>query len=220
MNEDLISRLRAGDEAAFSLLVGEYQGRLVRLARSFSRNESVIEEAVQETWLAVIRGIGRFEGRGSLQSWLFSILVNQTRRLASKEKRHDETGNPGTPNPNLTAEPRGDPDEDEPGLNVRGRWEAPPVPWGLEDPESFLLREETLTVIQKALSTMPEGQRQVVLLCDVEGVSPEEACNILGVSGTNQRVLLHRARARIRRALDAYLGAKPTGESGPKRRGG
>lgn len=190
-------------------MVGFFHGRLVRLARSFSRNESVVEEAVQETWLAVVRGIDRFEGRGSLQSWIFSILVNQTRRLASREKRAEQVGRPA-------AEPLGRGDEPEPGMGANGRWKDPPVPWGLEDPESFLLREETRAVIEEALESMPESQRQVVLLCDVEGIPPAEACNILGVSGTNQRVLLHRGRARIRRALDTYLGRGAAAPRGPK----
>lgn len=187
----LVARLRAGDEAAFVQLVRDYQDRLVRLARSFSRNDSVIEEAVQETWLAVIRGIDRFEGRSSLQSWIFSILVNQTRRLAVKEKRHAD-----------------DADTREPGLDARGRWREPPMGWGLENPQAFVERKETLGVIERALETMSESQRQVVLLCDVEGIAAEEVCNILGVTGTNQRVLLHRGRAHIRRALDAYLHAR------------
>jgi RNA polymerase sigma-70 factor (ECF subfamily) len=167
----------------------------------------------------VIRGIDRFEGRGSLQSWLFSILVNQTRRLAAREKRHIESGNPPESDGIATSQMDEGQDEGESGMGPGGRWERPPAPWGLEDPESFLLRQETLSVIERALAVMPDNQRQVVLLCDVEGVSPEEACNILGVSGTNQRVLLHRARARIRRALDVYLGAEPSGKPGPKRRG-
>lgn len=203
-DQELVARLRAGDEAAFRELVGEFQGRLTRLARSFCRNDSVIEEAVQETWLAVIKGISGFEGRAPLQTWIFSILVNHARKLAVREKRHSEAGRRETPEMTMDKDPAGD-DESEPGMGPKGMWENPPTPWGLENPESIMLREETLRVIEEALETMPEAQRRVVLLRDVEGLRAEEACNILGVSGTNERVLLHRGRARVRRALDAYL---------------
>lgn len=176
----------------------------MRLARSFCRNESVIEEAVQETWLAVIKGISGFEGRAPLQSWIFSILVNHARKLAVREKKHSQVAQGLTPLTSLGDDSDGG-DEPEPGMGANGMWRDPPTPWGLENPESVLLRKETLRVIEAALETMPEAQRRVVLLRDVEGLGAEEVCNILGVSGTNERVLLHRGRARVRRALDAYL---------------
>lgn len=217
-DQELVTRLRGGDEAAFRELVVKYQGRLTRLARSFCRNDSVIEEAVQETWLAVIKGIHAFEGRAPLQSWLFSILVNHARKLAVREQKHSRAAQgmspAGEPHeaPVESTDPGGA-DEREPGMGPRGMWETPPAPWGLENPESVLLSQETLRVIEQALEDMPEAQRRVVLLRDVEGMAAEEACNILGVSGTNERVLLHRGRATVRRALDAYLkegGSSPT----------
>lgn len=203
-DQELVARLREGDEAAFRELVSQFQGRLTRLARSFCRNDSVIEEAVQETWLAVIKGIKGFEGRAPLQSWIFSILVNHARKLAVREQRHARAGE-GVTSPGTPGEAAEDAYEHEPGMGPRGHWENPPTPWGLENPESVLLRQETLRVIEQALDGMPEAQRRVVLLRDVEGLAAEEVCNILEVSGTNQRVLLHRGRARVRRALDAYL---------------
>lgn len=203
-DQELVARLRAGDEVAFRELVGELQGRLTRLARSFCRNDSVIEEAVQETWLAVIKGISGFEGRAPLQTWIFSILVNHARKLAVREKRHSEAGQRHVPERAVDEDPAGD-DEIEPGMGANGRWENPPTPWGLENPESVMLREETLRVIEESLEAMPEAQRRVVLLRDVEGIGAEETCNILGVSGTNERVLLHRGRARVRHALDTYM---------------
>ncbi len=209
-DQELVARLRAGDEAAFRELVGQLQGPLNRLARSFSRNESVIEEAVQETWLGVIKGIRGFEGRAPLRSWIFSILVNHTRKLAVKAQKQSrvELGLA----PQEAADPAHTEDDvREPGMGPHGRWENPPAPWGLEDPESVLLSQETLEVIEQVLETMPEAQRRVVLLRDVEGLSSEEVCNILGVSGTNARVLLHRGRARVRQALDSYL----RGDSSP-----
>ena len=204
-DQEFVARLRRGDEAAFRELVGEYQGRLARLARSFCRNDSVIEEAVQETWLAVIKGIHGFEGRAPLQSWIFSILVNHARKLAVREHRHDGVGQ-GVAPASASHEDAEDGDQREPGMGPNGRWETPPTPWGLENPESVFLSQETLRVIEQAIEAMPEAQRRVVVLRDVEGLPAEEVCNILGVSGTNERVLLHRGRAKVRTALDAYLG--------------
>ncbi len=203
-DQELVARLRVGDEAAFRELVGRLQGRLLRLARSFCRNGAVVEEAVQETWLAVIKGIDGFEGRAPLQSWIFSILVNQARRLAVREQKHARAGQ-GIAWPSSATEDSAGPDERESGMGRNGMWESPPAPWGLEDPESAMMSAEAQAVIETALEAMPEAQRRVVLLRDVEGLGAEEVCNILGVSGTNQRVLLHRGRARVRRALDAYL---------------
>jgi RNA polymerase sigma-70 factor (ECF subfamily) len=213
-DQDMATRLQAGDEAAFRELVSEYGGRLPRLARSFSRNDAVIEEAVQETWMAVIRGIAGFQGRAPLRSWIFGILVNQARRLAVREHRHAQVGLGG----NLAAGtpgPREDRDEDEPGMGGNGMWVEPPAPWGLENPESALLGKETLRVVEAALADLPESQRQVVLLRDVEDLGAEEVCNILGLTGTNQRVLLHRGRARVRRALDRYMKDGAVGTNPP-----
>ena len=203
-DEDLAARLKAGDDRAFREMVTEYGGRLARLARSFSRNDAVIEEAVQETWLAVIRGIHAFAGRAPLRTWIFGILVNQTRRLAVREHRHAQLAMGG----NVAARPSSEPeagDEREPGMGKNGMWVDPPTPWGLENPESALMTRETFQVIELALADLPEAQRQVVLLRDVEGLGSEEICNVLEVSDTNQRVLLHRGRARLRQALDRYV---------------
>lgn len=202
-DEDLAARLKAGDEAAFRGLVAEYGGRLARLARSYSRNDAVIEEAVQETWLAVIRGLHGFEGRAPLRAWIFGILVNQARRLAVREHRH--AGGAASPTPGAASPEGEDSNDREPGMGRDGKWAEPPVPWGLENPESVALSQETLRVVQTTVGDLPENQRQVVLLRDIEGLSPEEVCNILAISGTNQRVLLHRGRARVRRALDQYM---------------
>ena len=203
-DQELTSCLRAGDEAAFREVVAEYGGRLSRLARSFSRNDAVIEEAVQETWLAVIRGIQEFQGRAPLRTWIFGILVNQARRLAVREHRHAQA----TRVANTAMETqlsREDVEDREPGMGSVGMWVEPPAPWGLRSPESAILAAETLGVVQAALVDLPEVQRQVVLLRDVEGMDSREVCNMLRLSGTNQRVLLHRGRARVRRALDRYM---------------
>jgi len=203
-DEQITARLRAGDEAAFREIVAEYGGRLSRLARSFSRNDAVIEEAVQETWMAVIRGIHGFEGRAPLRTWIFGILVNQARRLAVREHRHAQVALGGNIASGASSMAE-DAEDHEPGMGSHGKWVEPPAPWGLENPESVFLSMETLRVIEAAVAELPEFQRRVVLLRDVEGLSAEETCNILEVSDTNQRVLLHRGRARVRRALDRYV---------------
>lgn len=214
---DFVSRLRAGDEAAFRRLVGELHGPLSRLARSFSRNNSVIEEAVQETWLAVIRGIHSYEGRAPLRSWVFAILVNHTRKLAVKAQKQFrlEQGRPGAEAFDGAGEHGDDPLEGR--FEADGHWKDFPVPWDLADPEATFLTAEAKAVVEKAIEAMPESQRRVVLLRDVEGMSSEEVCNILGLTGTNERVLLHRGRVRVRQALDTYLRGGATAQPAPRR---
>lgn len=208
-DRELADRLRAGDERAFRELVASYGGRLARLARSSTRNPAVIEEAVQETWLAVIRGIHGFEGRSSLGTWVFGILVNQARRVAVRESRHVVA-------PASDAEPTGDdPDERVPGLGPNGHWVDPPTPWDFHDPQAVFSARETIEVLEVALAALPEMQRLAVLLRDVEGLPGDEVCNILGIRDTHQRVLLHRGRTRLRRALDEHLRGDPA-PGGPR----
>jgi RNA polymerase sigma-70 factor (ECF subfamily) len=200
-DEELLARLRSGDERAFAALVDGLHGRLVSLAASFTSSPALAEDIVQETWLGVIRGLGAFEGRSSLRTWIFSILVRRARTMAGREARRNAS--PPEREPLV---------EWEPGRGSRGLWEETPVPWALEDPAAIFQSGEALEVVRAALSTLPDAQRQVVLLRDVEDVPAADVCNILEVSETNQRVLLHRGRARIRRALDRYVrdGTKPT----------
>jgi RNA polymerase sigma-70 factor (ECF subfamily) len=195
----LVVGLQTGDATAFAALVDELHGRLLALARTFTSSPALAQDIVQETWLAVIRGLRGFEGRSSIRTWIFSILVRRARTMAAQEARRREVSI------GVEGFGAGSPPEWRPGLGRVGLWEEPLVSWGLEDPEATLRREEALRVVQGALNELPDQQRQVVLLRDVEGVSPADTCNILGVSETNQRVLLHRGRARIRRALDQFL---------------
>jgi RNA polymerase sigma-70 factor (ECF subfamily) len=195
----LVDGLQAGDATAFAALVDGLHGRLLAFARTFTSSPALAQDIVQETWLGVIRGMPRFEGRSSIRTWIFSILVRRARTMTAQEARRREVSAGAG---ELEA---GSPTEWSPGLGRVGLWEEPLVSWGLEDPEATLRREEALRVVQEALNGLPEQQRQVVLLRDVEGVRAAEVCNILGVSETNQRVLLHRGRARIRRALDQLL---------------
>jgi len=198
--EKLLLRLRSGDEAAFAALVDQLHGRLLAFAGTFTSSRALAEDIVQETWLAVIRGLRGFEGRSSLRTWVYSILVRRARSLASREARRFQVEQPSVASSN-----GGDTNEWSPGQGRYGLWENAPVPWGLEDPASLLEAREALDVLERALGDLPPRQRQVVLLRDVEDVSPAELCNILELTETNQRVLLHRGRARIRKALDEFI---------------
>lgn len=189
----LVRALAAGEERAFNELVGRHHRSLVRLARNFVRTEAIAEEVVQDTWCAVIGGIDRFEGRSSLKTWLFSICVNKARTRAERERRT-------TPFSALVGEA-----EDGQAIAVEdrftpdGRWSAPPRAW--EDPERRAASLELREHLRAALDDLPGRQRLVVTLRDVEGLSAEEACDLLGLTPGNERVLLHRGRARLRAAL-------------------
>jgi RNA polymerase sigma-70 factor (ECF subfamily) len=198
-----VAKLRSGDAAAFAELVDEFHGGLVSFARTFTRSPSLAEDIVQETWLAVIRGLHGFDGRSSLKTWVYSILVRRARTLTVRDARQSGHHANGSEPPAGT--------EWEPGRGRIGLWEEAPIPWALEDPATIYQSAEALEVIQTALDALPEAQRQAVLLRDVEGLSASDVCNILGLSETNQRVVLHRGRARLRRALDQYAqdGAMP-----------
>jgi RNA polymerase sigma-70 factor (ECF subfamily) len=216
---ELVARLRDGDEAAFRELVARWGGRLRRLARAFARDETVIEEAVQETWIAVFRGVHAFEGRSPLRSWLFAILVNHARKLAVREHRQARLASEGGQSPG-SGPPLLGPGDRPPGMDRKGRWSEPPRPWGAADPASILLGEETRRLIEEALDQLPEAQRQVLLLRQVEGLEPTEVCNILQITDTHQRVLLHRGRLRIREALDRSFREDRGGAGSPGGREG
>ena len=194
--KELVARLVAGDEMAFSMLVDELHGPLLALARTFTSSPALAEDVVQETWLAVIRGLPRFEGRSAIRTWIYGILVRRARTIAVKDARQ-HTGE-------VNGRPANGP-EWKPGSGRRGLWEKAPVPWALEDPAAIHEAEEALEVVARALEALPESQQRVVRLRDVEGLPAQDVCNILHVSETNQRVLLHRGRAAIRRALDRYV---------------
>jgi len=201
----LVEALRKRDEAAFVTLVERHHNALLRLAQMYVPGREVAEEVVQETWLAVLQGIDRFEGRSSLKTWIFQILLNRARTRGKREARSIPFS--ALAEKELAqAEPAVDPDRflppDAPGWG--GDWRTPPTRWS-ENAEQVLLSKETRQKIQSAIDALPPAQRQVVTLRDVEGWTSEEVCNALGLSETNQRVLLHRARAKVRAALEAYL---------------
>ncbi|MCX4585622.1 RNA polymerase sigma factor [Streptomyces sp. NBC_01481] len=201
-DEILVERLRDGDEGTFGLVLDAWSGGMLRLAMSFVSTKATAEEAVQDTWLAVIRGISAFEGRSSLKTWVYRILVNTAKARGAKESRT-------VPFASLLPEEEG-PTVDAsrfraPGERYAGHWAVgqEPLPWHI--PEDHVLRGEVREVIAEALDELPPRLRTVITLRDVAGYGSQEVCSLLEISPGNQRVLLHRARAFMRRKLEDYL---------------
>jgi RNA polymerase sigma-70 factor, ECF subfamily len=207
---DLVRRLREGDEDTFMALVEQLQPQMLRIAQMFVSSRAVAEEVVQDTWIAVLRGIDRFEGRSSLRTWILRIVMNQAKTRGQRESR-------SVPFSSLTADA-----SDEGVLDPSwfqgsadrfpGGWVTFPRSWS-DIPEDRLLAGETLGVVRSAIEGLPPQQAAVIRMRDLLGLPAEEVCNALDLSETNQRVLLHRARSRVRRALDAYLEGEARGAS-------
>jgi len=196
----LVARLRAGDEAAFVELVDCYDAQLRRLARTFVRTNALADDVVQETWLGVLRGLDRFEERSSLKTWIFRILVNRARTRAVREARQ-------VPFSSLASPEDGEgPAVDPTAFAADGTWAQPPTRLDAE-PEARLLSRELRGHLGEVVDTLPEQQRTVILLRDVAGLDGPEVAETLGISEGNQRVILHRARTRVRQALTAYVQA-------------
>jgi RNA polymerase sigma-70 factor, ECF subfamily len=193
MDGELLSRVRTGDEEAFVMLVARYQQPMFRLACSMVSSQQVAEEAVQDAWLGVVRGIEQFEGRSSFKTWLFRILVNRVRSAGSREPT----------DPSIDAAQAVDPAR----FDADGQW-ADSVEHWTEVSEDRLDAARWFPVLKSALDKLPDRQRQVVLLRDAEGLSSEEACSVLGISLGNQRILLHRGRTRLREILDIEIGRR------------
>jgi RNA polymerase sigma-70 factor (ECF subfamily) len=200
----LVRRLQSGDETAFGLVLDSWSGGMLRLARSFVSTEESAAEVVQETWLAVIEGIGRFEGRSSVKTWVYRILTNTAKRRGTREQKVvpvssiDSDSGP-TVDPSRFRPP-GDP--------FPGHWWEFPPTW--PTPEQGLLGGEVRSRLAAALDELPDRQRTVILLRDVEGYGSDEVCDLLEITAANQRVLLHRARAFVRGKLEEYYKeAKP-----------
>lgn len=203
----LVVRLRARDESAFRELIERYHMSLVRMARQYVATQQAAEDVAQETWLGVLQGIDRFEGRSSLKTWIFRIMLNRARTRAAREGRSVSFAALGGDDAR-DDEPAVEPERFFPaGHRLAGHWSAPPRSWETV-PEERLLAQETRAVIQRAIDALPHGQRVVITLRDIEGLSSAEVCNMLDISETNQRVLLHRARSRVRRELERWLDAR------------
>jgi RNA polymerase sigma-70 factor (ECF subfamily) len=201
----LVARLCEGDEAAYAALVERYAGAMLRFARLYLADPAAAEDAVQETWIGVLKGIGRFQRRSSIRTWLFRILFNRIRSMQRRDRhvipfsRHFEVER-------APAEPAVEADRFLPPDHPRWpmHWRVPPQTWG-DSPEDRVMALETRACIDRAIAQLSPSQREVLTLHDVEGWSSDEVCNALKISASNQRVLLHRARARVRQALEDYF---------------
>jgi RNA polymerase sigma-70 factor (ECF subfamily) len=203
-DSQLVPRLRAGDGQAFRQLVAAYHAKMVRVAQSYVRSPAVAEEVVQDTWLAVMKGIDGFEGRAALKTWIFRILANQARSRGQREQRtvplsslagELDDGRPSVPADRF-AGPAG-----------RGMWAQPPERWS-DQPEGMVLSGATFALVSATVQKLPEYQQRVFVLRDMEGWSSSEVQAVLEISDVNQRVLLHRARSRVRAALEAEMGRR------------
>lgn len=197
---ELVRRLRRGDESAFRDLIETYGPSLLRLAMTYVGSHAVAEEVVQDTWVGVLRGIERFEGRSSLKTWVFTILANTAKTRGVRERRTIPLSSLAPSDGD--AEPAVDPER-----FFAGRWATPPSTWG-DLPEQAVLAGETRRRLVEAIERLPEMQRRVVTLRDVEGWPANEVCELLDLSEANQRVLLHRGRSKVRAALEPHLTAE------------
>jgi RNA polymerase sigma-70 factor (ECF subfamily) len=193
---ELVDAMRSGDEHAFVTLVDRYHPALVRFASTFVASRAVAEEVAQDTWLAVMRGIERFEGRASFKTWLFHILANRARTTGKREQRASGTSRAGAGA--TVPATRFGPD---------GAWADPPQAWA-DDAEERITAQQLAPRIVACLERLPDAQRQIVVLRDVEQCSAADVCALLGITEGNQRVLLHRGRARVRTMLEAEFGER------------
>ena len=198
----LVDALRRGDEQAFASLIDRYHSSLLRLAMSYVATREAAEDVVQETWMGVLNGIDRFEARSSLKTWIFRILVNRAKTKGVRERRSvpfSSLEGDGDEN-----QPSVDPSRFQEGSRLAGAWSAPPESWnGI--PEQRMLSAETGAIVDEAIALLPDRQRAVITLRDIRGFTAQEACEVLGLTEANQRVLLHRARSKVRARLEEYL---------------
>jgi RNA polymerase sigma-70 factor (ECF subfamily) len=204
LDAEFVDRLRAGDEGAFLALVARYSAAMHRLA-SIYLPHAVAEEVVQDAWLGVLRGIHGFRARSSLKTWLFKILMNQTRTRVAREGRSvpfSAMSDPEAESAESSVDPKRFFASDYP--QTSDHWATPPKSWG-DSPEDCFLSKEAAAKIHQAIEALPPSQREVITLCDIEGCDPAEVSEVLGLTASNQRVLLHRARSKVRQALELYF---------------
>jgi RNA polymerase sigma-70 factor (ECF subfamily) len=195
---ELLAALRGGDERAFVVLVRRHHAAMLRLASSFVPNAAVAEEVVQDTWIGVLRGLDGFEGRASFRTWLFRILVNRARTAGARERRTIAVGDPAAVGETEAAVAAS-------RFDRNGSWLTPPERWA-EEVEDRLEAGKLAGLIRTAVEDLPDRQRQVVTLRDIDGLTSEEVCSMLEISESNQRVLLHRGRSRLRQAIETGFG--------------
>jgi len=197
-DSELVARLLDGDDAAFATLVDTYHSTMKRVAAGYLGGApTAVDEVVQETWMAVLKSLDRFEGRSSLKTWIFRILANRAITRAKRERRSVPMSAMGT------LEEADQPALDPSLFDGSGMWTTPPVSWGT-DPDRALMDGEIRRLVDEAVATLPDRQRTVITLRDLEGWSSTDVRNVLEISETNQRVLLHRARSKVRAALESY----------------
>jgi RNA polymerase sigma-70 factor, ECF subfamily len=203
-DEALLARLCAGEEEAFDELVNKHHGALIRMAMGYVADREVAEEVVQDAWLAVIENLHRFEGRSSLRTWIFGILIHKAKDRAVREKRHTtfldfescEDDN----------EEAVDPSRFHQTGERAGHWAFPPQPWDEQTPEKLLASQQMVNAMNEAIETLPMRLKEVLTLRDIEGIEVKEVCNLLKITETNLYVRLHRARERVRQAVETNLG--------------
>lgn len=198
-----IARLREGDEGAFAELVDQHQSVLLRIARGYVGNREVAEEVVQDTWMGVIESLNRFEGRSSLRTWICGILIHKAKDRGVREKRHT-TFSAFESYDNEHGEAV-DPSRFQQSGEWAGHWAFPPQPWNDQTPEKLLASRQAVQAMRRAIETLPATLKEVLILRDVEGVDAKEVCGLLKITETNLYVRLHRARERVRAAIEVYL---------------
>jgi RNA polymerase sigma-70 factor (ECF subfamily) len=201
--DTLLARLKRGDEGAFDELVNQHHSALIRMAMGYVADREVAEEVVQDTWMTVIQSLDRFEGRSSLRTWVCGILIHKAKDRGVREKRHTT----------FSAFESYDDDNDEAVDPSRfqqsgewaGHWAFPPQPWDDQTPEKLLASQQAVNAMQRAIEALPATLKEVLILRDVEGVDAKEVCELLKITETNLYVRLHRARERVRVAVETYL---------------
>ena len=203
-DESLLNRLRAGEEGAFDELVNKHHDALIRMAMGYVADREVAEEVVQDTWMAVIEGLCRFEGRSSLRTWIFGILIHKAKDRGIREKRH--TTFSAFESCEDDNEEILDPSRFQQTGERAGHWAIPPQPWDDQTPEKLLASQQTVNAMNNAIDALPTTLKEVLILRDVEGADVKEVCALLNITETNLYVRLHRARERVRAAVESFLG--------------
>jgi RNA polymerase sigma-70 factor, ECF subfamily len=201
--DTLIARLRKGDEGAFDELVNQHHGTLIRMAMGYVADREVSEEVVQDTWMAVIESLNRFEGRSSLRTWICGILIHKAKDRGVREKRH--TTFSAFESYDDDNDEAVDPSRFQQSGELAGHWALPPQPWDDQTPEKLLASQQAVNAMQRAIEALPPTLKEVLILRDVEGVEAKEVCEMLNITETNLYVRLHRARERVRGAVETAL---------------
>ncbi|NOT24308.1 MAG: sigma-70 family RNA polymerase sigma factor [Nitrospiraceae bacterium] len=202
--DTVIARLKRGDEGAFDELVNQHHSALVRMAMGYVADREVAEEVVQDTWMAVIEGLNRFEGRSSLRTWICGILIHKAKDRGVREKRH--TTFSAFESYEDDNEEAVDPSRFQQSGELAGHWAFPPQPWDDRTPEKLLVSQQAVNAMQRAIEALPSTLKEVLILRDVEGVDAKDVCEMLKITETNLYVRLHRARERVRAAVETAIG--------------